>query len=109
MNPVTRFAIGRPRLTIAVWLVLAAVCVPLMTQLTGALKSGGFENPRGEDAKGEQTLQRAFHEPRQTLQVVLHNPSGDVTAAVDTAAGVARATPHVSSVLDYRTQPRRLS
>src|SRR5436190_439596 len=49
MNSVTRFAIGRPRLTIAAWVVLAVTCVPLMLQLTGALKSGGFENPRGED------------------------------------------------------------
>ncbi|HEV8558934.1 MAG TPA: MMPL family transporter [Actinophytocola sp.] len=109
MNPVTRFAIGRPRLTVAVWVVLAAICVPLMMQLTGALKSGGFENPRGEDTRGQQTLQRAFHEPRQTLQVVLHNPGGDVSGAVDTAAGVAKATPHVSTVLDYRTEPRWLS
>jgi RND superfamily putative drug exporter len=109
MNPVTRFAIGRPWLTVAVWVVLAVVCVPLMTQLTGALKSGGFENPRGEDTRGQQTLQRAFHEPRQTLQVVLHNAGGDVSGAVDTAAGVAKATPHVATVLDYRTEPRWLS
>src|SRR6266540_3199373 len=109
MNPVTRFAIGRPWLTVAVWLVLAVVCVPLMTQLTGALKSGGFENPRGEDTRGQQTLQRAFHEPRQTLQVVLHNAGGDVSGAVDAAAGVAKATPHVATVQDYRTELRWLS
>src|SRR5436190_24349810 len=109
MNSVTRFAIGRPRLTIAAWVVLAVTCVPLMLQLTGALKSGGFENPRGEDAKGQQTLQRAFGEARQTLQVVLYDRDGDVSSAVDPAAGVAKTVEHISSVADYRQDPTWLS
>jgi RND superfamily putative drug exporter len=109
MNSVIRTAIGRPRLMIAAWIVLTAVCVPLMLQLSGALKAGGFENPRGEDARGEQLLQRAFDQAPESLQVVLHNPGGDVTETVDEATGVARSIPHVASVADYGHNPQWLS
>ncbi|MFL6140742.1 MAG: MMPL family transporter [Labedaea sp.] len=109
MNSLIRVAIGRPRLVVAVWSVLAAICVPLMLNLSGALKSGGFENPRGEDAAGQRTLQHAFHEAPQSLQVVLHNPTGDVSGAVDAAAAAARNGPHVTSVGDFRTDPTWLS
>src|SRR5882724_10814470 len=106
MDFLTRVAIGRPRLMVAVWVIVAAICVPLMLSLSGALKSGGFENPRGEDAGGQRTLQHAFHEAPQSLQVVLYDPTGDVSGAVDAAVGVARNVPHVVSVGDFRSDAR---
>ncbi|MGI5351712.1 MMPL family transporter [Streptomyces sp. CA-250714] len=109
MESVVRVAIKRPRTVIAVWIVLAALCTPLMMGLTGALKAGGFENPRGEDRKGQQALQRDFDEPEEALQAVLHDPDGDVTRAVPQAAEVAKGAPKVSTVEDYRAQPTWLS
>jgi RND superfamily putative drug exporter len=106
---VTRFSISRPRLVIAIWVVVAAVCVPLMLALTGALKAGGFDNPRGSAAAAQTTLQGAFNEPPQTMQIVLDKTNGDVTADVDAAVTVARATPQVVSVDDYRQNPTWLS
>ncbi|WP_084464093.1 MMPL family transporter [Microtetraspora fusca] len=109
MNALTRLALRRPGLVVAIWLVLAAVSVPLMLQLPGALKAGGFDNPRGESAAGQRILERAFAEVPEELQVVLHDASGDVTRVVDHAAALARPLPHVASVSDYRQEPRWLS
>jgi alkylation response protein AidB-like acyl-CoA dehydrogenase len=85
MESIVRAAMGRPRLVIAVWLIVAAICVPLMLDLPNALKAGGFENPRGEDAKGQQSLEHHFDEARESLQVVLHDPAGDVTNVIGEA------------------------
>ncbi len=108
MSRLTRVAVDRPRTVIAAWVVLAAVCVPLMLQLSGALKAGGFQNSRGQAAHGQKTLDHAFKSPPETLQVVLHS-GGDVTGAVDEAVRVAGRTPHVASVTDYRQNPQWLS
>jgi RND superfamily putative drug exporter len=109
MNLLVRTSIKRPRLVVITWLILVAACVPLMLQLTGALKAGGFDNPRGPAAKGQTLVDNAFKLPPNTLQVVLHNPAGDVRNAVAAAERVGRATPHVTSVADYRQNPKWLS
>ncbi|MEU4566941.1 MMPL family transporter [Micromonospora sp. NPDC023956] len=109
MNAVVRFSIARPKTVIAIWIVLAAICVPLMIALTGALKAGGFDNPRGEAAAGQKVIERTFDEAPESLQVVLTKPDGDVTAELAEATRVAEATPHVASVQDYRQDPEWLS
>jgi RND superfamily putative drug exporter len=109
MGVLGRVAIGRPRLVVAVWVILAAVCVPLALSLSGALKSGGFENPRGEEAAGQRALQRGFGEPAQSLQVVLYRADGDVSGAVDAAGAAVRGVPHVVSVGDFRADASWLS
>ncbi|GGQ81072.1 MMPL family transporter [Couchioplanes azureus] len=109
MKPLVRFSIARPKTVVAIWVVIVAVCVPLMGALTGALKAGGFDNPRGEAAAAQRTLERAFAELPETLQVVLTRTEGDVTASVDSAVAVAKATPHVAQVQDYRQNPGWLS
>ncbi len=109
MPALTRLALERPRTVVAIWLVLAAVAVPLMLHLPGALKAGGFENPRGESVKAQHVLERTFHEAPQELQVVLHAAAGDVTRAVGRAAALVKNFPHVISVDDYRRNPRWLS
>ncbi|MFI5495817.1 MMPL family transporter [Actinoplanes sp. NPDC051859] len=109
MQPLVRFSIARPKTVVAIWIVLVAICIPLMGALTGALKAGGFDNPRGEAAAAQRTLDRAFAEVPDTLQVVLTHPGGDVTTSVDRAFTVAQATPHVVQVQDYRQNPGWLS
>ncbi|SCL17027.1 putative drug exporter of the RND superfamily [Micromonospora pallida] len=109
MNAVVRFSIARPKTVIAIWIVLAAICVPLMIALTGALKAGGFDNPRGEAAAGQKVIERSFNEAPESLQVVLTKPDGDVTADLAEATRVAEETPHVASVQDYRQDPKWLS
>ncbi|WP_416902934.1 MMPL family transporter [Micromonospora echinospora] len=109
MNAVVRFSIARPKTVIAIWVVLAAICVPLMIALTGALKAGGFDNPRGEAAAGQKVIERTFDEAPESLQVVLTKPDGDVTAELAEATRVAEETPHVASVQDYRQDPEWLS
>ncbi|MFI6820579.1 MMPL family transporter [Micromonospora sp. NPDC050187] len=109
MNAIVRFSIARPKTVIAIWVVLAAICVPLMIALTGALKAGGFDNPRGEAAAGQKVIERTFDEAPESLQVVLTKPDGDVTAELAEATRVAEETPHVASVQDYRQDPEWLS
>jgi putative drug exporter of the RND superfamily len=109
VNAVIRFAIARPRTVIALWIVIAAACVPLMIALAPALKAGGFDNPRGAAAQGRTVLERTFDEPVESLQLVLTKPDGDVTVDLDVATRVARDTPHVTSVLDHRQDPTWLS
>lgn len=109
MNRLVRTAIARPRAVIAVWVLIVAACVPLMLQLNGALKAGGFDNPRGSAAHGQRLLDGAFKEPPETLQVVLHNPSAAVTDSVDPVTRLARQFRDVASVADYRQNPQWLS
>jgi len=109
MNLVTRWAVARPWRTVGLWLVVVAVSLPLALLLTNDLKAGGFTNPRGEGGIAQQELQRAFNEAPNSLQVVVHDPSGDATAATSTAVGMARSFPHVVKVLDYTQNPKWLS
>ena len=109
MNLVTRWAVARPWRTVSLWLVVVAVSLPLSMMLAQSLKAGGFTNPRGEGAIAQQELQRAFSEAPNSLQVVVHNPSGDVTDANAKAVAVASSFPHVIKVLDDTQNPTWLS
>jgi RND superfamily putative drug exporter len=91
------------------WIVLAAVCLPFAAQLSGALKAGGFDNPRGSAAQGQTVVDNAFRAPSSTLQVVLYRPAGNVTGVVSDAVEVGRETANVVSVSDYRQDPQWLS
>jgi len=109
MNLVTRWSVARPWRTVQLWVVLVLVSMPLAFMLTNNLKAGGFTNPRGEGAIAQQELQKAFNEAPNSLEVVVHNPSGDVTAAAAKAVGVAKSFPHVVKVSDYTQNPKWLS
>jgi putative drug exporter of the RND superfamily len=109
MNFVTRWAVARPWRTVALWLVVVAVSMPLSMMLAQNLKAGGFTNPRGEGAIAQEELQRAFSEAPNSLQVVVHDPTGDVTAANAAAVAVATSFPHVTKVLDSTQNPKWLS
>lgn len=97
-NFVVRGGVGRARLVVVVWLVLAAGCLPFMSRLAGELTTGGVTNPRGDSIVGQQTIERAFHEPPTTLQVVLHDRRGDVTAAVAPIRMALKGFPDVVAV-----------
>lgn len=108
MKKLTRLAVERPKAVIVGWLLLLAVAVPFALQLDGALKAGGFSNPRGESVQAQSTLEHAFKEAPNSLLVVLHDPSGKAGNAVAEArAAVPRAG--VSSITDDRTHPEWLS
>jgi len=81
-----------------VWLVLAAACLPFMLRLADELTTGGVTNPRGDSIVGQQTVERAFHEPPTTLQVVLHDRDGDATAAVAPVRLALKGFPDVVAV-----------
>jgi RND superfamily putative drug exporter len=108
MNTLARLAIERPKSVLFAWLLLFALAVPFALQLNGALKAGGFSDPRGEAVHAQQTLNRAFDEAPNSLLVVLHDPSGDATEDVAAARRAAEG-PGVSRIEDYRSHPEWVS
>jgi RND superfamily putative drug exporter len=108
-DAVVGMAIQRPRRVVAFWIILAAVCLPFAAQLSGALKAGGFDNPRGSAAQGQTVLDNAFGVPSSTLQIALYRPSGNVTGVVSDAVKIGRETANVVSVSDYQQDPQWLS
>ncbi len=108
MKTLTRWAIERPRMVLAAWLLLLAAAVPFALQLEGGLKAGGFSDPRGASAQAQHTLEHAFHEAPNSLLVVLHDDGGHVAASVP-AARSAVPVKGVTAITDYRTHPEWLS
>lgn len=108
MKKIARFAASRPKSVIAGWLLLLALAVPFAFQLDGALKAGGFSDPRGESAKAQHTVERAFKEEPNSLLVVLHDRAGSVEEVVGKAREVARRA-GASSVTDSGTHPEWMS
>ncbi len=109
MNTLSRMSMNRPRTVIALWLIAVAICGGLALFLPNALQAGGFDNPRGSAVTGQSTLTKAFGEPANSLQVVLHDGAAPVTSAAATVAARLRGFPHVSSVQDLTTNPTWLS
>ncbi|WFE28844.1 MMPL family transporter [Solwaraspora sp. WMMD791] len=108
MKKLARLAVERPKLMVALWLIVIALSVPFAAQLDGALKAGGFSDPRGEAAIGQEVVEDAFREAPNSLLVVLSSTDREVSGAVDTArAAVDR--PGVAQLTDYRDNPAWLS
>lgn len=103
------FAIRRPRSVLAGWLMLVAVAAPFALQLGGALKAGGFSDPRGEATLAQETLEQAFDDAPNSLLVVLHDPAGEVADAVPAARTTVERYAEVVAVLDHRTEAAWLS
>ncbi|SOD60442.1 putative drug exporter of the RND superfamily [Streptomyces zhaozhouensis] len=105
MKTLTRLSLDRPKAVVLGWLVILAVAMPFALQLTGALKAGGFSDPRGASVDAQETLEAAFDEAPNSLLIVLN---GDDPAAVDAAvdtAGQAADREGVSAVVDRDDQP----
>lgn len=104
MKTLTRLAVERPKAVIATWLLLLALSVPFALQLNGALKAGGFSDPRGESVEAQHSLEQAFEEAPNSLLIVLHGPDQTATEAVP-AARAAADGPGVASISDVTDQP----
>ncbi|MFF9496298.1 MMPL family transporter [Streptomyces flaveolus] len=108
MKKIAHLAAARPKAVIAGWLLLLALAVPFALQLEGALKTGGFSDPRGESVKAQRTLERAFDEAPNSLLVVLHSKDGSVENAIGQARKAVQRE-GVSTVTDRTTHPEWLS
>lgn len=108
MKQLISLSVQRPKAVIAAWLLLLVVAAPFALGLEGALKAGGFANPRGESAHAQHTLEQAFHEAPNSLLVVLHDRAGPVGGAVAQARRAVRR-PGVTTVTDERTHPEWVS
>ncbi|WP_405584616.1 MMPL family transporter [Streptomyces sp. NBC_01190] len=108
MNKLTTFSIARPKAVIAAWLLLLFLAAPFALQLEGALKTGGFSNPRGESVHAQHTLETAFKEAPNSLLVVLHDKAGAVQGSIDEARKAAQRT-GVSAIVDDSAHPEWLS
>ncbi|HEX8093458.1 MMPL family transporter, partial [Jatrophihabitans sp.] len=109
MITLTRFSLSRPRLVIGFWLIAVALAGGLALHLPDAMKAGGFNNPRGSAVLGQSTLEKAFGDAPNSLQVVLHDPERPVAPAAAKAAQALRGFEHVGSVQYANTQPTWLS
>jgi RND superfamily putative drug exporter len=104
----TSFVLSRPRSVLVAWLILLAAGGALSLQLDGALKAGGFTDPRGEATLAQQTLEQRFDEPANTLLVVLSASSDSVATHLD-AARTALEQAGANSIADYRSHPSWIS
>ncbi|HLU33337.1 MAG TPA: MMPL family transporter [Natronosporangium sp.] len=109
MRRLISFAIHRPKSVLAGWLMLVALAAPFALQLGGALKAGGFSDPRGEATLAQETLEQAFGDAPNSLLIVLHDPAGAVTGEVPAARATAERYAEVVAVVDHRTEPAWLS
>lgn len=103
MKTVNRWAIHRPWTAIFGWVVLALIAAPLAMQLHGALKAGGFSDPRADSVEAQETLEAAFDQKPNSLMVVLSS-EGDATDAVPAASEVA-VDYGADLVVDHLAQP----
>jgi RND superfamily putative drug exporter len=109
VNILTRLSIARPRLVIGFWLIVVALSAGLALHLPHAMKAGGFNNPRGPAVLGQATLEKAFGDAPNSLQVVLHDTNGPVAPVSAKVALALRDFEHVSSVQDASTNPNWVS
>ncbi|QCX27372.1 MMPL family transporter [Nocardioides jishulii] len=106
---ITRLSVERPRTTIAVWLLLAAVAALLALQLGPHLKAGGFKDPEGNAFRGQAVAQEAFGDAANSLQVVLASPEPITDETLDRVAEAAATGAGVSGTSDYRDNPSLIS
>jgi putative drug exporter of the RND superfamily len=109
MIALARFAHRRPRPIVAFWLVIIGVAAALAMNLPDAMKAGGFNDPHGEAALAQQSVDRAFHEAPNSLQIVLHDPDEAITTAAARARTTAQAFEHVQDVQGYQQHASWLS
>ncbi len=102
MERLMNVVLARPRAVLVAWLLILGASVAFAMQLSGALKAGGFSDPRAEGALAQQTLQGAFDESPNSLLVVLTDESGHVSGRVAAAEGAINGF-SPSQVADYRT------
>ena len=94
MNRLSAFVRTRRKLVLITWLLLVVASVPLMSQQTKHLTSGGFEVPGSGSSEVDKALSRFHHEQGEGLGIVLQGKGGDLSAAVDRVVAVAKPIEH---------------
>jgi RND superfamily putative drug exporter len=107
MNPtsthlpaIPRFAVRRPFVVIAAWLLLVGVGFGIGTGVFGRLVSDIGTVPGSESARAASRLEKAAPRPETLTAVISGRPDGDpaLRRSVASALGRARAVPGVSGV-----------
>jgi RND superfamily putative drug exporter len=109
-----RFVVRRARVVVVAWAVLIAIAIPLVPQVSGALRAGGFIRDDLESARAKALLERALGTPPSALVVAFHSDSLQAgTPAFESAAAAAMrdipTAPHVTRILSHLVQPRQVS
>jgi len=99
---------------VAAWAVLLVGAVPLATQTSGALRSGGFIRQDLESARAKQLLSSEIGLPEAAVAVVFHSPTlraGDPAFEGAAAAAMADvgAAPHVRGILSHALSTTQVS
>ncbi|MDN6659038.1 MAG: MMPL family transporter, partial [Acidipropionibacterium jensenii] len=92
-----------PRRILAVWALFFIVTAALATQLTGAVKAGGFTDSHADSVQAQKIAQQAFGDPENQLTVSLTSDNAITPADLDKASDAAASIDHVTGVVDGRT------
>jgi RND superfamily putative drug exporter len=109
-----RFVVRHARVVVVAWALLIAIAIPLVPQVSGALRAGGFIRDDLESARAKALLERELGTPPSALVVAFHSDALQAgTPAFETAAAAAMrdipTAPHVTRVLSHLVQPRQVS
>ena len=102
----TRFALSRPRIVLAAWLLATIALAFFAVQLPHDVKAGGFNNEHGPALQGQQLNEKAFHDPANELAVVVSSPTAITPDQVRTVEHAARSIEGVTSVTDATARPQ---
>ncbi|WP_229076604.1 MMPL family transporter [Actinoplanes sp. DH11] len=105
-GPVVRLVTRRPKSVLFTALLLAVVAIAFSGDLIGALKTGGFDDPRSESVRGRELLAEHFRAADPNLVVLVAKPGGsvddeDVRAVAGQVTGVLGSTGGVTVVGSY--------
>ncbi|MFC9964726.1 MMPL family transporter [Nocardia ignorata] len=107
LTRIARIAVGRPRLIVAVALLLMILCGAIGATVHSNMKSGGFVTEDLDSVQASQYLSEHFpgSEPNYVLLVTdpVSVDSPDARAAADAAVAALRTYPEVSGVQSYWT------
>lgn len=94
-----------PRKFLAAWALFFVVTGALATQLTGAVKAGGFTDSRADSVTAQDIAQEVFGDPENQLIVVLSGEAAVPLDILDQAVAAAESIDHVGAVIDSRSVP----
>ncbi|MDN6620058.1 MAG: MMPL family transporter, partial [Corynebacterium variabile] len=78
-----------PRRILAVWALFFIVTAALATQLTGAVKAGGFTDSHADSVQAQKIAQQAFGDPENQLTVSLTSDNAITPADLAKASDAA--------------------
>lgn len=99
------FVQRHPKKVIAAWVLFLALTGALATQLTGAVKAGGFTDANADSVAAQDIAQRAFGDPENQLTIVLNGDSPITNDILDKVTEATESIDHVDSVVDSRETP----